>query len=46
MAANKSAVPEENNVPEYTHGQQAVLKLLQWAAWMAAFVAMLYVMHG
>ena len=46
MEPNKQAdIPEETTVT-YTPGQQAILRLLQWGAWTAAFVAMLDVMHG
>ena len=30
----------------YAPGQQAILKLLQWGAWTAAFVAILNIMHS
>lgn len=46
MSDNKPAVSEENNTPEYTPGQLAILTFLKWVAWGAAIVAMLYVMHG
>lgn len=30
----------------YTPGQQVILKLLQWGAWTAIIMVMLYVMHS
>jgi len=46
MEPNKPAdVPEEMK-ETYTPGQQAILKLLQWGAWTAVFVAILNVMHA
>lgn len=46
MEPNKPADILEETKPTYTPGQQAILKLLQWGAWTAAFVAMLKLMHA
>ena len=46
MEHNKPVDMPEDTKATYTPGQQAILKLLQWGAWTAAFVAMLNVMHA
>lgn len=46
MEPNKPVDMPEETRTTYTPGQQAILKLLQWGAWTAAFVAMLNVMHA
>lgn len=46
MEPNKPVEMPEESGETYTPGQRALLKFLQWGAWTAAFVAMLYVMHS
>lgn len=46
MEPNKPADMPEETKATYTPGQQAIINLLQWGAWTAAFVAMLDVMHA
>ncbi|VBB08903.1 Hypothetical protein LUCI_4186 [Lucifera butyrica] len=43
---NKNQQSDLNDAGEYTLGQQHFLKWLQWAAIIASFIAMMYVMHG
>lgn len=46
MEPNKPVDMPEGTKATYTPGQQAILKLLQWGAWTAVFVAMLNIMHA
>lgn len=46
MEPNKPVDMPEETKEIYTPGQQVILKLLQWAAWTAAFVAILNIMHS
>jgi len=46
MEPNKPVDMPEETKATYTPGQQAILKLPQWGAWTAVFVAMLKVMHA
>lgn len=46
MQPNKSAELPEESKADYTPGQRALLQFLQWGAWTAVFVAMLYIMHA
>lgn len=45
MEPNKPTDTQEEPKDLYTPGQQVFLRLLQWSAYVTAFVAMLYVMH-
>jgi len=46
MEPNKPVeIPEESETI-YTPGQRALLQILQWGAWTAVFVAMMYIMHA
>ncbi len=46
MEPNKPVEIPEESVTIYTPGQRALLRILQWGAWGAVFVAMLYIMHA
>ncbi len=46
MESNKPANFPEVPLEEYRSWQKTVIKFLQWGAWTAAFMAMLYVMHS
>jgi hypothetical protein len=45
MEPNKPADMPEESGEIYTPGQRAILQILRWGAWIAAFMAMFYIMH-
>lgn len=46
MEPNKPVEIPEASETIYTPGQRALLQILQWGAWAAVFVAMMYIMHA
>lgn len=47
MEPNKpDDMPAEGGEVVYTLGQRAILQILRWGAWTAAFSAVLYIMHA
>lgn len=46
MEPNKPAELPEEDGDTYTPGQKAILDLLQWGAWTAAFVALLFFINS
>lgn len=46
MEPNKPADMPEESEEVYTPGQRVILQILRWGAWIAAFMAMVYVMHA